>query len=129
MKKYFIDTSVIAGFLRNKKESTEIIRNLDGEMVSSYISLSELYEGVYRSKFREKTEKGVKDFFSGLSEVYGIDEEVAKTFGKVRSELKKEGNVIEDIDIFLAATCLTYGLTMITLNKKHFDRVPGLQLY
>lgn len=128
MNAYLIDTSVIINYLRDKGSATEIINKLEGELSSSYICLAELYEGIYRVREKEKAEKAVLDFFTGLNEVYGVDEEIAKNFGQIRATLKTKGQVIEDLDILLAATCLAKGLTLITSNPKHFSRVFSLEI-
>lgn len=128
MKSYLLDTSTIINYLRGVDLTVEMINNIEGEMCSSYICLSELYEGVYRVKEQEKAEKVVKDFFQSLSEVYTVDEKIAKQFGEIRAHLKKTGKVLEDIDIFIAATCVVYGLTLITENKKHFFRIKNLEI-
>lgn len=129
MKKYLLDTSVIIAYLRGKKDIVDTIDNLSSELTSSYVCLSELYEGIYRVKEKQEAEKAVLSFFQGLSEVYGIDSEIARQFGLLRGSLKNKGEVIEDMDIFLAATCLAYNLTLVTLNTKHFKRVHGLDIY
>lgn len=128
MKKYLLDTSVIIAYLRGKKDIVDRIDNISSELTSSYICLSELYEGIYRVREKEQAEKAVLSFFQGLSEVYGIDSEIARQFGLLRGSLKNKGEVIEDMDIFLAATCLAYNLTLVTLNTKHFSRIPGLKM-
>lgn len=128
MKKYFIETSVIVGFLRNRSEAVHLIEDLEGELVSSYVCLAELYEGISSVADREQEEQGVLDFFAGLSEVYGLDEEIAKQFGQIRGTLKKRGEVIEDLDMLLAATCTAYNFVMVTFNKKHFERIEGLEI-
>lgn len=129
MKRYFIETSAIVDYLKGEKKTVETIDNLEGELTSSYICLSELYEGIYRVVEKDKLEKAVLTFFSGMSEIYGADLEIAKTFGKLRALLKKEGKVIEDIDIFIAATCLAHNLTLVTQNTKHFERIKELEIY
>ena len=128
MKKYFIETSAVIDYLRGKSETIKLINELGGELTSSYICLAELYEGIARTNKKEKAEKGVLDFFSGLSEVYGLDEEIAKTFGRIRADLKKEGKVIEDLDIIIASTCLVYDLVLVTYNPKHFRRIKNLKI-
>ncbi len=85
MKKYFLETSVIVNFLRDKYDAVGVINNLEGELVSSYICLAELYEGIFRVKNRNRVEKAVLNFFTGLSEVYGLDREVAQTFCQIRA--------------------------------------------
>lgn len=127
--RYFIETSVIVGYLRGRSESIRTLDGLEGELTSSYVCWAELYEGVFRVREKEKAERAVKDFFAGLSEVFGLDEEIAKRFGEVRADLKRKGQVIEDLDIFLAATCLACDLIMVTGNLKHFARVVGLKLF
>jgi len=130
MKKYFLETSVIINFLRGKQEMIEMVENLEGELVSSYVCLAELFEGVYRTPINErnKVEKGVKDFFAGLGEIYGLDKEIAEKFGQIRTELKARGKVIEDLDILVGATCLSYDLILVTGNLEHFKRIEGLRL-
>lgn len=126
--RYFVETSVIVDYLRGKVGSANIINNLKGEITSSYVCLAELYEGIYRSRQKSKDEEAVGYFFAGLSEIFGVDEEVAKKFGEIRAGLKKAGKVIEDMDIFMASTCLAYGLILVTRNYKHFSVVEGLEI-
>lgn len=128
MKTYLIDTSVIINYLRDKESAVETINNLEGELASSYICLAELYEGISRVREKDKAEKDVLNFFAGLSQVYGVDNDTAKHFGQIRAHLKAKGEVIEDLDILLAATCVANSLTLITANPKHFSRVPNLEI-
>jgi len=127
MKTYFLDTSVIIDYLRGKEEVMNLVDGLKGKLVSSYICLSELYEGIFRSK-NKNAETTVLEFFSGLSKTYGLNQKIAKEFGYLRKNLKQRGEIIEDLDIMIAATCIVYGLTLVTLNKKHFLRIKGLDI-
>lgn len=128
MKGYFIETSVIVNFLRGQPQAIEDVEGLEGELFSSFVCLAELYEGICRVRKRKKVERAVLNFFRGLSGVYGLDEEIARNFGQIRTQLKQAGKVIEDLDIFLAATCLTYNLILITYNPKHFERIKNLEV-
>jgi len=127
MKTYFLDTSVIINYLRGKEEAINLINNLKGKLVSSYICLSELYEGIYRST-NKNAESIVLEFFSGLNKTYGLNQKIAQEFGLLRKNLKQKGEVIEDIDIIIAATCITYNLSLVINNKKHFSRIKKLDL-
>jgi len=125
---YLFDTSIIVNIFRGKKEEQKIMEDLEGERTSSFVCLAELYEGVARSRNRQEEENNLVKFFSRLNNVFGIDNEVAKKFGEVRSALKKSGNVIEDMDLLIAATCIAYNQILITHNKKHFLRIPELKI-
>lgn len=129
MNRYFLDTSVIVNYLHEKKNTIAYVTNLEGKVTSSYFCLSELYEGVYLSDRKQlEMEQNILSFFESFSKIYGTDKNIARTFGKIRALLRKQGKIIEDIDIFLGATCLAHNLIMITYNDKHFRRIPNLQL-
>jgi len=42
--------------------------------------------------------------------------------------LKKDGNLIEDADILMAAIAIVEDMVLITNNTSHFTRVKGLRL-
>lgn len=129
MKSYFLDTSIIIDFLRNKAKIFELVDKLDGDLTSNYICLAELFEGVSRIKNHKPMEKTVIAFFESLNHIYGIDYEIAKLFGQIRAHLKQQGQVIEDIDIIIAATCIRNSEILVTQNIEHYRRIPYLDLY
>lgn len=129
MISYLLDSSVIIDYLRGKKEVVNLLDNLEGILTSSVICLAELYEGVHRVKNSQTLENQVDTFFSSLSHLYEIDIKVGKSFGEIRAKLKLSGEVIEDLDILIGATCLVHELTLLTKNRKHFSHIPNLKIY
>ena len=125
---YFVETSIIIDYLRGKQAAVDWLDGLEGDLVSSYVCLAELYEGVYRVRNRVHAAQAVQQFFASLQQVHGVDATIAEEFGRLRADLKEKGKIIEDMDLFVAATCLTHDLTLLTNNKKHFARVPGLKM-
>ena len=49
-------------------------------------------------------------------------------FGEIKSDLEKKDNRIEDMDILIAATALSYNLTLVTNNIKHFSNIDDLHI-
>ena len=129
MKSYLLDTSIIIDYLRGKEPVVSMLDTLEGEFCSSYVCLAELYEGIYRVENRAQIERSVVNFFRSLSDIYSVDSNVARYFGMIRAGLKTKGAVIEDLDILIAATCLSYDLILVTRNVKHFSRVKNLKIY
>lgn len=129
MTSYLVDTSVVVGYLRGKEEAIELLDSMEGEINSSYVCLAELYEGIARATDQTKAEEAVQKFFNSLSNIYSVDENVAKQFGTLRAQLKKKGNIIEDLDLLIAATALVHNLTLLTFNKKHFTHVENLSIH
>jgi tRNA(fMet)-specific endonuclease VapC len=91
----------------------------------SVISLAELYEGVHYSRDPARSQQALDTFLEDVS-VLGIDEETCQLFGKERGRLRKRGALIGDFDLLIAATCLHHELTLLTNNRRHFERVEGL---
>ena len=44
----------------------------------------------------------------------------------ITKQLKAKNQLIEIPDIFVGATAVANNLRIATLNKKHFERIPGL---
>ena len=38
--------------------------------------------------------------------------------------MKKSGILVDNFDLWIAAIAITEGLTLVTHNTKHFERVP-----
>ncbi|MEK7561057.1 MAG: type II toxin-antitoxin system VapC family toxin [Patescibacteria group bacterium] len=93
----------------------------------SIVSLAELYEGVHYSRDPERSQQALDAFLADVA-VLGIDEEICKIFGRERGKLRRQGQLFGDLDLLIAATCLHYGLTLLTNNCQHFNRVEGLQM-
>jgi tRNA(fMet)-specific endonuclease VapC len=48
--------------------------------------------------------------------------------GALLGELRRSGEAIDVRDAMQAGICLETGMTLVTRNVSHFERVPGLQL-
>lgn len=47
---------------------------------------------------------------------------------EIYQDLKKNGKLIEDADIIIAATAMRFGAVLVTRNDKHMKRITGLSL-
>jgi len=119
---------VIIDHLKGVKSAVGRLAAVEQAGVSvSIISVAELYEGVYQSANPEERRRGIDSFLIGVT-VLNIDEETARTFGRLRCSLRRVGELIDNFDLLIAATCLRHGMTLITGNVRHFKRIPGLNM-
>lgn len=120
-----IDTGIFIEHLRAKdkfKTSLYIISE-NTELFISSVSLYELYMG---ASTKEK-ENDILLLTEDL-EVLPFSESVSIKAAQIYHELRTSNKMIEFRDIFIAATCLVYKMPILTLNKKHFKRIKGLEI-
>ena len=92
-------------------------------------TVGELYFGAYNSGRVEANIARVRAFLSPPGpQVLLIDEPAAEQFGRFKALLRRAGRPIGDIDLFIAGVAVRHGLTVVTNNKDHFARIPGLPL-
>lgn len=126
--RYLLDTDWVIHYLN---ANATIVQRVDAYRLEgvavSIVTVAELYEGVYGSSDVEGTERTVEQFLRGVS-IVGMDEPVARRFGQERARLRAAGQLIGDVDLLIGATALVHGLTLLTNNRRHFDRLEGLVL-
>ena len=93
----------------------------------SIVSTAELFDGVYGSMDPEREELVLSEFLSHL-EVVRLDEDVCRIFAMERRRLRAAGTPIGDMDLFIGATAIRHGLTLLTNNRRHFERLQGLSI-
>ncbi len=94
----------------------------------SIISLAELYEGVFYSRDPVESEAALQRFLDPELTILGMDEETCKIFGKERGRLRTAGALIGDCDLLIGSTALRHNLTLLTNNRRHFERIEGLRI-
>ncbi len=58
----------------------------------------------------------------------GVSFDIAWRAGQISRKLRRAGQGIGDYDILVAATALEQNLALVTRNRKHFERIEGLEL-
>jgi tRNA(fMet)-specific endonuclease VapC len=126
-----VDTSVLVAIERSQRLPAELLARLGERSVSvAAITASELLHGVHRADTavrRGRRERFVETVLS-LFPVRPFDLEVARLHAQLWADLAGRGEPIGAHDLQIAATALAGDLTLLTANRRHFDRVPGLGL-
>ena len=89
------------------------------------ISYYEILRGLKDLGDEEKL-RGFEEFIQE-NELISIRKETIEKAAEIYAYLKKEGNLIEDADILMAAIAIVEDLVLITNNISHFKRVKGLE--
>jgi tRNA(fMet)-specific endonuclease VapC len=126
---YLIDTDWVIDHLNHIERVTRRLEELaPAGLALSIISLAELYEGVYYSRDPVESEAALQRFLNPELTILSMDEETCKIFGKERGRLRAAGLMIGDCDLLIGATALRHNLTLLTNNRRHFERIEGLHM-
>ncbi|MCB1659241.1 MAG: PIN domain-containing protein, partial [Pseudomonadales bacterium] len=93
----------------------------------SVITLGELHFGAQKSQAQAKALKVVQQL-AQMAQVAYLDENVAIHYADIRYQLHKQGNMIGNNDLWLAAHARANDWIMVTNNEKEFVRVQGLKV-
>jgi tRNA(fMet)-specific endonuclease VapC len=126
---YIIDSDWIIQSLNGHQRSIQTLRDLAGAPLHvSMITVGEVYEVAFNSPSPRAYLDTLRAFLSPYTLV-GVDEEIMIAFAEVRGNLRRRGEMIADLDTLIAATALARNLTLLTYNRRHFERVPDLRIY
>ena len=127
--KYLVETDRAADWLKGRPDAVGLLQSLaPAGLAMSLISLGELYEGIYFGNDPTRDERALHGFLRFV-EVLPLNRSIMKRFARIRGELRRQGQIIGDPDILIAATALDYDLVVVTRNTRHFARVAGINLY
>lgn len=119
------DTDVLIDALRGRAPAADrIALELEtGALATTAISAFELRGGA-----RSAAAAGqVEDLLASLS-ILPFDAEAAEKAAQTRQALEAKGAPIGMADYLIAGTCLARSAVLLTRNRAHFERVPGLTI-
>lgn len=117
---------MLIAFLRNSEPgATSVTRAVQTYNCGvTAITAYELLFGVHRSK-KEIGESALL----GMMTTWPFDHHASKIAAQLHANLIGTNRDIGVKDVLIAAVCLANSLPILTLNERHFGRVPGLTIY
>ena len=127
MIRYLVDTDVTVDHIRGRRYlPSEIMQR--GTAIS-IISIAELLYGAYKSSNPKKNLQNIDDLLKLGVEVKNLTVEIVDYYAKLKQNLEKAGQRLDEFDLLIGATAKVNTLTLVTRNLKHFQRIKGLKLY
>lgn len=126
---YLLDTNICIYAI--KKKPIQVLENIKekskkGLYISS-LTIAELEYGIENSIRIEENRLSLLKFIS-IFNILPFDDMDAIPYGKLKAKLRKSGNLIGPIDMFLAAQALSRDFILVTNNTNEFMRIEGLKL-
>jgi predicted nucleic acid-binding protein len=119
------DTDVLIDYLEGRSLGAEAVFQAlrRDELQTTTINYFELLAGARRRRQQESILALLESI-----QVLPLDVDAARRAAEVRQQLERSGIGIGMGDSLIAGIALARGATLLTRNKRHFDRVPGLPL-
>lgn len=127
MKNYLIDTNICIYYIKGKFDLNKKFEKVNPDnCFISEITLAELKFGVENSEKKEKNQKVLENFLTGVKIVpifHSLD-----LYAKQKAQLRKVGTPVDDFDLLIGVTSVIHNLIMVTNNTNHFKRIKGIVL-
>lgn len=121
-----VDTDVIINFFRGDFKQNNQFRSflIDSKFCLSAVSVYELLKGTYSEKQVHQCDQIIQ-----MCKILELSSPIANIAAKIYQHLRKEGQLISNEDILIAATAIYGKYSLLTQNKKDFLRIPQLKLF
>jgi len=121
-----VDTNIFIEYLRAKDKLNTVLLKLPDkiEMSISSTTVYELFMGVNTEMKRKEIQ-----ILTGNLNLLSFNYEIATKSAEIYNDLKYKNQLIEFRDIFIGATAIVYQLPILTLNRKHFERIREIKIY
>jgi predicted nucleic acid-binding protein len=130
-----LDSSIVIAAERRGDTVAQLLRQLasvagDQQAVLSAIGLTELVHAVYRAQtpdVRARRERFIEELLSAV-EVVSYTKDTAMLAGRLNGEQRSLGVTIPSVDLLIGATALEHGYSVATINVRHLQLIPGLEI-
>ncbi len=129
MNRVLIDTDILSYYF---KGDSIVISNFDTYLQQfdlieiSIITYYEITGGLLAKSALKQL--SIFEAFVADNIVIPMTENSAMISAKLYSTLRQSGKILDDIDLLIAGIAIENGLTLVTNNESHFNRIPGLKV-
>ena len=122
-----LDTDTCIAILRGNEAVIERRAAVADVVVTTWITAAELFYGAAKSNAPDNNRAVVSSFLSTLP-VLGVDEASAQIFGEAKALLERQGQRLADADLFIGAIVAAQRGIVVTGNRRHYERIPGVTI-
>jgi len=122
-----LDTDTCIAVLRGNETVMERRAATADDVVTTWITAAELYYGAAKSRDPKRNHALVTSFLATLR-VLGLDETSVQIFGEAKALLERQGQRLADADLFIGAIAVVQRATLVTGNRRHYERIPGITI-
>ena len=128
MSEYMLDTDVCIYLMSGRYPNLDKrIREAGETICTSSIVFAELAFGAENSGHQARNRSSL-DLLVQKLPVLPFDLAAARHYGEFRATLRRAGTPVGANDMLIGAHACSLDLTLVTNNRREFDRMPGLKV-
>ena len=124
---FLLDTDICSFHLKGMSQVFSRVMQHAGQLHVSALTVGELYVWALRTRSTPRHREELERFLGDM-QIQPVDQRVAICFGELQAALRDRGRPAPAIDLFIAATAISHGLTLVTHNVADYAEVPGLSV-
>lgn len=126
--KIILDTNIVSYLMKGGPLAEAYEPHVQGKLLAiAFVTVGEMYFGAEHKHWgkdkREKLETTLRNFV-----VIPYDHEIARCYGRLMAERKRNGKPIAPNDAWIAACATRHSVPLVTHNAKDFDGIPSLEV-
>ncbi|MCL1893957.1 MAG: type II toxin-antitoxin system VapC family toxin [Holophagaceae bacterium] len=127
--KYSLDTNTCIFHLNQVADIlTDRLKAMPAdEVLIPSMVVAELLYGAEKSKKHKSNLETIALFLSPYR-IISFDQQAARAYALIRTELERKGQIIGPNDMVIAATALAHNTILVTNNTKEFSRIDNLKI-
>jgi tRNA(fMet)-specific endonuclease VapC len=128
LTRYLLDTNIISDLVRNPQgRARHRLRSVaEADVFTSIIVAAELRYGVAKRGSAELAAR-VEAVLKAVT-ILPFEAPADDTYGRIRADLERAGQMIGNNDLLIAAQAVTLGYVVVTDNEREFRRIDGLEV-
>ena len=126
---WLLDTNVCVALINRSDEqaAARLLEHPPGSVRLCSVVKAELHCGVQNSARLAENLQRV-EIFCRAFESLPFDDDLARHYGIVRAQLRREGRPIGGNDLMIASIAIANSHVLVTLDAREFSRIAGLEV-
>ncbi len=122
-----MDTNVYSDYAEGKEETVDVIASHGRYLYLPSVVIGELHFGFMKGRLQRFNEEKLRQFINRFKvEIMDTDADVARGYAIIFLSLQKKGTKIPINDVWIAASCMKAGGTLLTRDR-HFEVVDQIE--
>ena len=128
-QRYMLDTNICIYIAKHQPPEVKarFERLKPGQLIMSVITYGELLYGANKSNQRTRALAQLEELVQDIP-VENLTSTASQAYGEIRATLERQGRMIGNNDLWIAAHAMALDVTLATNNDREFLRVIGLSV-